>query len=78
MVLLPQDWYQGVIMGLVYLCLNAYGQYEFGAALYPPFIDWVENPIQAFCACVGIALLQGGLYYLWSKGVLAFKKWIDG
>lgn len=76
MVLIPEDWWHSFVLGIVYIFFNALGQYDFGTPLYP-YTNWVKSPIGAFGTIVALAASQSLLYYGWSKGVIAFKKWID-
>ena len=76
MILLPEDWWHQFAMGILYIFFNAYGQYMFGTPLYPQ-TNWVLNPIGALLTLIAMATAQAFLYYLWAKGLLVFKKWID-
>jgi len=76
MILVPEDWWHHIVLGTVYIFFNMIGQYDFGTPLYPQ-TNWVKSPFGALAYIVALAVVQSVLYYGWSKGVIAFGKWID-
>jgi hypothetical protein len=45
--------------GPAYMCINAFGSWQRGLALYP-FMDWLNSPIRAFIT--GIIMFVTGIY----------------
>lgn len=76
MELVQEDWRQVLLLGFIYIPVNAVGQWCYKTPLYPE-TDWVTSPLGAFGTLILMAGAQSLGYFLFAKGLKAFKTYLD-